>query len=258
METHQTVIVVAVGFVVSILSVSVGGTGLIMVPLMIALGLDPRVAVATNKFAILFLSITGSATFLRCVRLPGRRVVAAHVVPVVAGSAAGAAVVASTPHIALKLIIGITTIVVASILFLKRDAGIEQRSRPIRSSAAAVSLAAALPLSVYGGFFTGGYATLLTYLFVFVLGLSFLQAVAASRFLSIFSAAAASLVLGTHGLIDFSLGVPLAAAFAIGGRLGARIAVKKGSRWLNIVFTIAAMVLALRLLAVEIYPLISK
>jgi hypothetical protein len=110
----------------------------------------------------------------------------------------------------------------------------------------------ALPLSVYGGFFTGGYATLLTYLFVLVMGLSFLESVAATRIMSVFSAAFASVVLGSRGLIDFSLGLPLAMAYTMGAVLGARLALRRGNRWLRAVFITAAIGLSLRLVIVEL------
>jgi uncharacterized membrane protein YfcA len=99
---------------------------------------------------------------------------------------------------------------------------------------------------------------MLTYLFVLVLGLSFLQAVAETRIMSLFSAATASLVLGARGLIDFSLGVPLAVAFTAGAWLGARIAILKGSRWLKVIFVIVAIALSLRLLVTLVCPVLAK
>jgi uncharacterized membrane protein YfcA len=257
MDAYQRILVVAVGFLVSIVSVSVGGTALITVPLLIWLGMEPRVAVATNKFAILFLSVSGAMTFLRSVSLPRVRAVYAHAIPVAAGSLIGAAFVVSAPQDIVKVIIACATIVVALALLLKRGIGVAQIEKPVGDRQVLVSLGIALPLSVYGGFFTGGYATLLTYLFVCALGLTFLQAAAATRLMSIFSAAAASILLGSRGAIDYSLGIPLAVAFVFGARLGARIAIRRGSRWLKAVFVGVAIALSARLLGTEIHRLFS-
>ena len=70
MDITHAALVAAVGFAVSILSASVGGTALIMVPLLVALGLEPRVAIATNKFGIMFLSAAATLRLRRSVTLP--------------------------------------------------------------------------------------------------------------------------------------------------------------------------------------------
>jgi uncharacterized membrane protein YfcA len=258
MDTYQLILVLAVGFVISIFSVSVGGTALIIVPLLLWMGLDPKVAIGTTKFSVLFLSLTGAITFLRCFKLPQPKRLYPHALPVAAGSLVGATLVIRAPHDALKIIIACATIAVAVTLLAKREIGVEPAHKTLGHHRIAMSLAIVFPLSVYGGFFTGGYATLLSYMFVLVLGMTFLEAAAATRLMSVFSGAAASTLLGSKGLIDFSLGIPLAVAFSLGATLGARIAIRRGSRWLKTVFMIAAILLAVRILATEIYDLTSN
>ena len=253
MELWERALVAACGLVVSVFSVSVGGTALVMVPLLIFLGLDPRTAVASNRFAILFLSTSGALTFMRRVPLPQPRVIAAHIVPVVAGALLGATFVMITAQGTIKVVVAVATIVVALLLLLKRDVGIEPAAEPAGRGRVFLSLALVFPLSIYGGYFGGGYAALLAYLLVFVLGLTFLQAVAVTRILSVFMAASASILLGTRGVIDFSVAIPLAAAYIIGGRIGARIAIRKGNRWVKTLFVLAAIAMSLRLLITNIW-----
>ena len=253
MDLWEKCLGAACGLVVSIFSVSVGGTALIMVPLLIFLGLDPRTAVASNRFAILFLSISGALTFMRSVPLPQPRVIAAHIVPVMAGALLGANLVMMTAQGTIKIVVAIATIAVALLLLLKWDVGIARSPEPAGRGRVILSLAIVFPLSIYGGYFGGGYAALLTYLLVFVLGLTFLQAVAATRMLSVFMAAAASVLLGAKGVIDFSVAVPLAAAYIIGGRIGARIAIRKGNRWVKTLFVIAAIAMSLRLVITTVW-----
>jgi uncharacterized membrane protein YfcA len=66
-------------------------------------------------------------------------------------------------------------------------------------------------------------------------------------------AAAASVLLGAKGVIDFSVAVPLAAAYIIGGRIGARIAIRKGNRWVKTLFVIAAIAMSLRLVITTVW-----
>ena len=85
MDFTQVALAAVIGFAVSIVSASVGGTALIMVPLLIAFGIEPRVAIATNKFSIMFLSLAATLRFRRSVALPPPRVITMLAVPVVVG-----------------------------------------------------------------------------------------------------------------------------------------------------------------------------
>jgi hypothetical protein len=58
-------ILVAVFFVTSVISIVTGSTSLITVPVMIAFGVEPHVAVATNMMALIFMSVGGSLPFAR-------------------------------------------------------------------------------------------------------------------------------------------------------------------------------------------------
>jgi len=51
-------------FITSLISVVTGSTSLITVPVMIALGIEGRVAVATNMLALIFMSVGGSLPFI--------------------------------------------------------------------------------------------------------------------------------------------------------------------------------------------------
>ena len=102
-------------------------------------------------------------------------------------------------------------------------------------------------LGIYGGFFSGGYVTLLSYAFVLIYGLTFLQAAFITKILNIFSSFAACLLFYYHGLIDFSVGVPLAVSVSLGACGGAKLAVAKGNLWIRNLFIIAVILSAARL-----------
>lgn len=250
MDAAQIALAAAVGFAVSIISASMGGTALVMVPLLVAFDVEPRIAIATNKLAIVFLSVAATLRFRRSVKLPPARIMGTLAVPVVIGSVIGALLVVRAPTGLTKLIIVVATIAVAAVVFIRKETGLVDRSAPVTSQEMVRSLIVLLPLSVYGGFFTGGYAMLLTYALVLTMGFSFLQGAAGTRLLSVYSGAAASVIFAWEGVIDYRLGAALCAAYFAGATLGTHIAVKKGSRWLKMLFLGAAIVLALRILVV--------
>jgi uncharacterized membrane protein YfcA len=57
MPTGKLVTLVAVFFVTSVVSVVTESTSLITVPVMIAMGIEPHVAVATNMMGLVFMSL---------------------------------------------------------------------------------------------------------------------------------------------------------------------------------------------------------
>src|SRR6185312_4680200 len=103
-------------------------------------------------------------------------------------------------------------------------------------------------LGVYGGFFSGGYTTLMTVLCTVCFGLTMIESVAVTKPVNLLSCAAASVVFFAGGLIDLRVGVPLAAANLVGGWLGAHAALKGGDRFVRLLFLLTVSALAAKLL----------
>src|ERR1700689_112472 len=82
-------VLIAGFFFTSVISVVTGSTSLITGPVMMALGLEPRVAVATNMLALTFMSVGGSLPFVgKGVLTPSR--LPASVALTIIGSGLGA------------------------------------------------------------------------------------------------------------------------------------------------------------------------
>ena len=107
-------------------------------------------------------------------------------------------------------------------------------------------------LAIYGGFFSGGYVTLLIAACVFFFRYSFLRAIVMARLMNVGSSLIATSIFAWHGAIDWKLaGITGAAAFA-GGIAGAGLAGRISERLLRFVFMGAVAVLALTsLLSIE-------
>jgi uncharacterized membrane protein YfcA len=63
MTTAELIALGIVFFATAVSSVVTGGTSLLTVPAMMQFGIDPRVAVATNLFALIFLRLGGALPF---------------------------------------------------------------------------------------------------------------------------------------------------------------------------------------------------
>src|SRR5580765_4205824 len=92
MATYALVVLIIVFFLTSVIGVVTGSNSLIAVPAMFQFGIDPKVAVATNMFALVFMSIGGTIPFLRQGKIDFRRVSPLVVITLIS-SALGAAIV---------------------------------------------------------------------------------------------------------------------------------------------------------------------
>jgi uncharacterized protein len=108
--------------------------------------------------------------------------------------------------------------------------------------------ASAFLLSIYGGFFSGGYVTMLTAAFVVFFGMTFLQAVATTKVINVFSSGVATLVFVWRGVVDLNLGIILGVSMFLGALLGSRITLRLSTVWLRRIFIAAVVSLAVKLL----------
>ena len=238
-----------ISFVVGTISVSIGGTSLITVPVLIWLGMTPKNAIATNMLALIFFSISGAIGFRKEIKPNHYKMIAVFSMLTICGSFIGANFVLAIDENILKRVIAIIMcIIVASFLF-KSDLGARQIKGQISKLKIFAGALSILILGVYGGFFSGGYVTLLSYVLILSFGFNFLQVAFITKIFNIFSSLAACSFFYYHGLIDFSVGIPLAISMSSGGFLGAKLAITKGNLWVRNMFIIVVIVLAIKLLA---------
>ena len=103
-------------------------------------------------------------------------------------------------------------------------------------------------LGIYGGFFSGGYVTLLTAAYVALFRMTFVQAIATTKVANVFSSAIATAVFMRHGLVNYRLGIILGVTMFTGALFGARFAIRIGNLWLRRIFLAAVWALGLKAL----------
>jgi uncharacterized membrane protein YfcA len=249
-------IVVFVFFVTSSISVVTGSTSLITVPVLIAFGVEPHVAVATNMLALVFMSAGGSLPFARKGVIE-RRILPLGIILTVAGSAVGAFLLLSIPAKALQLTIACAMIAIAIFSVRRHDRESKQESKQesnqqskqqsVSSASRAGGYLLTFVLAVYGGLFSGGYVTMLTAAFVFLLGLSFLQAVATTKVINLFSSLVATAVFAWRGIVDYKLGIVLGMTMFVGAVVGGHAAVRLSAAWLRRIFVVTVIGLAAKM-----------
>ncbi|MEH1919911.1 sulfite exporter TauE/SafE family protein [Nostoc sp.] len=247
MNASQLLLLIAIFFLTSVISVITGSTSLITVPVMLQLSIEPRIALATNMLALTFMSVGGTLPFI------GKKAIDRSRLPIMIaltllGSIIGALLVLVVPSKSMPLIISILMIVVAVFSITNRNAGIVSRKgkpSPIEEIGGYV---ATFVLGVYGGFFSGGYVTMLTAAYVRLFRMTFVQAIANTKFINIFSSLIATIIFFTQGIVDYKLGIILSITMFIGGIVGSRVALRLSNLWLRRIFLTTVIALALKTL----------
>ncbi|MBW4629492.1 MAG: sulfite exporter TauE/SafE family protein [Brasilonema octagenarum HA4186-MV1] len=243
MTVIQIFILIAVFLIASIISVITGSTSLITVPIMFQVGIEPRTALATNMLALTLMSVGGTLPFL------GKGVIDRRRLPLLIsltlfGSILGALLVFIVPSKSIPFIISISMIAVAVFSIFNRDAGIVPIEGVPSRVAEITGYAATFIFGIYGGFFSGGYVTLLTAAYIMLFRMTFVQAIATTKLINIFSSLVATIIFMMQGIVDYKLGFILGIAMFFGGIIGARITLRLSNAWLKRIYLTAITILA--------------
>jgi hypothetical protein len=243
---------VVIFFATSAISVVTGSTSLITVPAMLQFHIDPRTALATNMFALTFMSVGGTLPFLRGQNMNRKRL------PLLAsltllGSVIGAFLLLRVPARSVPLIVSVSVIAVAAFSVVYRKSGMQESAIAPSVGAEIAGYALTFLLGIYGGFFSGGYVTILTAVYVAVFRFTFVEAIATTKLMNVFSSSVATGVFMWHGLVSYRLGLILGATMFLGALVGARFAIRIGNVWLRRIFLTAVWVLGLKALVFDVW-----
>ncbi len=246
MAINALIILVVVFFLTSMIGVVTGSNSLIAVPVMFQLGIEPRTAVATNMFALVFMSVGGTIPFVRQDKIDYRKV-SPFIVLTLISSAIGALLVGLISGPGIKLIVSIAMICVAIFTVLRRNAGVGLEHKPV-AHAVPITYVLVFLLGIYGGLFSGGYTTIMTAVCVGIYGMQYTEAIASTKLINVFSSSIATAIFMWQGLIDYKLGLILGSTMFVGAYVGAHYATKINDIWLRRIFLTTVFVLAIKTL----------
>lgn len=246
MTAYALIVLIVVFFLTSVVGVVTGSNSLIAVPVMFQFGIDPRVAVATNMFALVFMSVGGTIPFLRQGKIEFRKISPLVIITII-GSALGAAIVGLITGEAIKLIVSTAMIVVVIFTLVKRRSDIE-KAKTVSFASMILTFILTFLLGIYGGLYSGGYVTILTATLVAFFGMTYSEAVANTKFINVFSSLIATIVFMWQGLVDYKLGLILGITMFAGAYAGAHFVTKLNDIWIRRIFLAAVLLLALKTL----------
>ncbi|WP_162047075.1 TSUP family transporter [Vibrio taketomensis] len=236
-----TLVATAAGFI----DAMAGGGGLLTLPALLAAGVPPTQALATNKLQSSFGSFSASWYFVRngIVSLKEMRLAIACTF---VGSAIGAEAVQFIDAGVLTSLIPVLLISISLYFLLAPTTKAEQGTSKL--SEAAFALCVGGGVGFYDGFFGPGTGSIFTVCFVAIAQYSLVDATARTKVLNFTSNIAALLFFIFAGLPIWELGLVMAIGGFTGAQLGARVVVTKGQRWIRPLVITMSMLMAAKLL----------
>ena len=233
------------------LDAAVGGGGLITIPaLMLALPGQPVTTIlGTNKIVASTGTSFAAARFLRSGVLRWQEMVV-PVLMAMAGASAGVSLAYFLqghfePHMRAGMLV--LMIAVLTFVLVRPELGRLHAPRFGLSHQRLAAAVISLVIGFYDGFFGPGTGTLLVFCFVAVLGFDFLRASALTKSVNWASNVASLVLFVARGSWLPVVALGMALGNGLGGYLGARTALAKGSAWLRTVFIVVVGALTLRL-----------
>lgn len=247
MDPGVVALLVAAGLAAGFVDAVVGGGGLLQLPVVLMVpGISPVQALATNKMGSVFGTATSALTFYRRTS-PDLRTAMPMAGVALVGSFGGAALAASLPEAVFRPII--LAALVAVLLFTVARPTVGQLTELRHSGARHYGTAMVIGtvIGFYDGVMGPGTGSFLVIAMITLLGYSFLAASAKAKIVNLATNVGALVFFFGHGSVLWGLGLVLGLSNMLGGYLGARTAVARGSRFIRVVFLTVVSLLILKL-----------
>jgi uncharacterized membrane protein YfcA len=228
------------GFVDSI----AGGGGLITIPVLMSLGLAPQDALGTNKLQASFGSGSAAWHYARAGTVQVRDCTLGFMVSL-ASAAAGAWAVRQMDPGLLRRLIPLLLIGVAVYMILKPRVGAEdlQPRMPRR----AFDVVFGVAIGFYDGFFGPGTGTFWTMAYMLGLGFNMAKATGYTKVMNFASNISSLALFLIGGNVLLAAGLTMGAGQWLGARLGSRMVITRGTKFIRPVFLSVVLALTAKL-----------
>lgn len=222
-----------------------GGGGLITIPALLAAGLPPAAALATNKLQASGGSFSASLYFVRK-KAVDLRTVWKMILGTFSGAMIGTIAVQLIDASVIKSLLPILVLVVGLYFLFSPKLGEKDCHQHL--SFTAFALAAAFPIGFYDGFFGPGTGSFLCVAFVTLLGFNLAKATAHAKILNFTSNFTSLVFFILGGEVYWTLGFVMMIGGFLGARLGAKMVLTKGQKLIRPMVVIMAFIMTAKMM----------
>lgn len=242
METYIIILLCIASFLAGFVDAIVGGGGLIQTP--VALILMPNLAVSSIIGSLKIPAFSGTSfaanQYLKKVDMNWKLL---SIMAVVAFASAflGSTLLTKVHNDFMKPLLLVVLTLIAIYTFAKKDFGIHQAKEHTVKRQLLLAVCMSIVLGFYDGFIGPGTGSFLVLGFVSVLGFDFLHASANAKMVNLATNFGSICLFVLKGKIIWAIALPMAVCNAIGGWVGAKLAIKKGNGFIRVFFLIVVI-----------------
>jgi len=226
----------------------VGGGGLIQIPALLLLfpQLEPATVLGTNKWIAISGTTVAAWQYARAghvhwktLRIP---ILAAFV-----GSMMGARLAVYLSASVMRPLVVVLLVAVWVYTWRRKELGMAKRNPAFAHHTELVLTSIALVVGIYDGFFGPGTGSFMMFGMTTLLGMDFLRATAHTKVLNATTNLAALVTFAWQGHVQWLLAIPFLLANVLGGWMGSRLAMRRGSPFIRKFFLWAVAAILARL-----------
>jgi uncharacterized membrane protein YfcA len=247
METYIIVLLCIASFFAGFVDAIVGGGGLIQTP--VALILLPNVAVSSIIGSLKIPAFSGTSfaanQYLKKVQMNWKLL---SIMAITAFCAAflGSNLLTLVSNDFMKPLLLVVLSLIAIYTFTKKNFGIHQEKNFSPTKQLVLAIVLSICIGFYDGFIGPGTGSFLVLGFVTLLGFDFLHASANAKMVNLATNFGSICLFVLKGKIIWAIAIPMAICNALGGYIGAKLAIKKGNGFIRIFFLIVVILALIR------------
>ncbi|MGI9474017.1 MAG: sulfite exporter TauE/SafE family protein [Rubripirellula sp.] len=242
-------LLVVAGFAAGVVNAIAGGGSFLTLPALMLFGLDPKLANGTNRLAVLLSSASAVATFNKH-QVLDRKLALRLTIPTLAGVPVGALLAVYLPAESFEGLFGVIFLIMAVVLLLNPKRLLENHVAAEKPPHALLPLF--FGIGVYVGFIQAGMGILVLIAMSWLNTGDLLASNAIKNFIGFVVTLAATLVFVCYGMVEWLPGLTMAAGNLAGGFVGAKLAIRKGSRLVFVFLVVVMVATGIKLLASSI------
>ncbi len=235
----------ATGLIAGLIDAMAGGGGLITIPVLLGIGMPPQAALGTNKLQGTFGAGSAMLHFIRAGAVDLRECFTG-ILWTATGAAVGALSVQRLDPAFLRAAIPALLIAIALFLLFTPQLGMKDVNARMRRTP--FFLLFGLAIGFYDGFFGPGTGTFWAMAFVLFLGFNLTRATAYTKAMNFTSNLVSLGFFLAAGSVSFPEGIVMGLGQFAGARIGSRLVLTRGSKFIRPLFIAVVVAISAKLL----------
>jgi hypothetical protein len=239
-------VIFLLSFVIMFIAAISGGTGLILRPALLFLGIPASIVIATLR-----VTIVGEIPRLFILHKHKKidwRLAMLLTIPYAIGSVIAGFFIIEMPFDIVEFYLGVLLFIVAGFYLVKGNAGlVETKSRFSSGVRHTLGWLGTIIISFFGTF-TGGMGPMYTSLYIWVYGKSYIKAASVSHIASFFGGLVGALIFIGSGLVDWQIFIAVTLGLMGGSHFGTIYGLKKGENYVRFVIIAVAIIGGIKLI----------